>query len=241
MPNIDTIESHKITFGSHLIPFELRYSKRKTLEISVYPDMSVVVKAPSTRSFEEVKEKILKRGSWILEQRYFFSLYLPKQPPKNYVSGETHIYLGRQYRLKVIASIDEKVILKRGYIFVHTNNKTNSKQVQKLLDAWYRERAVLKFNERLNICFEKLQKYGIKSPQIQIRKMSSRWGSCSENGRIMLNTQLTKAPSQCIDYVITHEMCHLKYFNHSKAFYNLLVKVMPDWEKRKKKLESIVL
>lgn len=241
MPNIDTVESHKITFGSHVIPFELLYSKRKTLEISVYPDMSVIVKAPSTRSFEEIKEKMLKRGSWILEQRYFFSLYLPKQPPKKYVSGETHIYLGRQYRLKVIASYDEKVILKRGYIFVHTKEKTNKKQVQKLLDAWYRERALLKFDERLNICLDKLQKYGIEVPQIQIRKMSSRWGSCSENGRVTLNIQLVKAPSQCIDYVITHEMCHLKYFNHSKAFYNLLVKVMPDWEKRKKKLENILI
>lgn len=241
MPNINTTESHKIAFGSHVIPFELQYSKRKTLEISVYPDMSVVVKAPATRSFEEVKEKILKRGSWILEQRYFFSLYLPKQPEKKYVSGETHIYLGRQYRLKVVTSSEEKVVLKRGYIFVHTKDKTNSKPIQKLLDAWYRERASIKFRERLNICLKKLQKYGIKTPQIQIRKMSSRWGSCSENGRITLNTQLIKAPSQCIDYVITHEMCHLKYFNHGKAFYNLLVQVMPDWEKRKGRLESIVL
>ena len=240
MPNINTIESHKIKFGSHVIPFELRYSKRKTLEISVYPDLSVIVKAPHARSYEEVKEKMLKRGSWILEQRYFFSLYLPKQPPKKYVSGETHIYLGRQYRLKVISPSSEKVVLKRGYIFVHTKDRANRKQIQKQLEAWYRQRAVIKFEERLDICLEKLGKYNIKAPHIQIRKMSSRWGSCSENGRITLNTQLIKAPSQCIDYVITHEMCHLKHFNHSKAFYNLLVKVMPDWEKRKKRLESII-
>ena len=241
MPSIDKIESHKVKYGSHVIPFELHYRKRKTLEISVYPDLSVVVKAPNNRSYEEVKAKIMKRGSWILQQRYFFSLYLPKQPEKKYVSGETHIYLGRQYRLKVISSTSEKVILKRGYIFVHTNKRKNSKQVKKLLEIWYRQRALMKFEERLDLCLGKLKKHKIKSPQIQIRKMSSRWGSCSKNGRVTLNTQLIKAPSQCIDYVIMHEMCHLKYFNHGKAFYNLLVQIMPDWERRKKRLESIVL
>lgn len=241
MPNTNIIESHKLTYGSHVIPFKLQYSKRKTLEISVYPDMSVVVKAPDTRSYDEIKEKMLKRGSWILEQRYFFSLYLPKQPPKKFVSGETHIYLGRQYRLKVILSNEERVVLKRGYIYVHTAKKSNSKQVQKLLDAWYRERAILKFQERMNLCLDKLQKYGIQIPQMQIRKMKSCWGSCSKKHRITLNTQLIKAPSQCIDYVITHELCHLKYFNHSKSFYNLLIQVMPDWQRRKETLESVLL
>lgn len=241
MPSIDQAELHKIKYGSHIIPFELYYSKRKTLEISVYPDMSVVVKAPQERSYEEVKAKVIKRGSWILEQRYFFSWYLPKQPAKKYVSGETHVYLGRQYRLKVVKSTSEKVVLKRGYIFVHVKDKKDNQQVKKFLDAWYRMRASIKFEERLSLCLDKLQKYGICSPQMQIRKMSHRWGSCSKNGRIILNTELIKAPSQCIDYVITHEMCHLKYFNHGKAFYNLLVQVMPDWKNRKKRLEGVLI
>ena len=71
--------------------------------------------------------------------------------------------------------------------------------------------------------------------------MKKRWGSCSKQGAIILNTELIKAPSHCIDYVILHEMCHLKYFNHGKAFYNLLVKIMPDWEKRKKRLEEVLV
>ena len=241
MPDINKTECHKFKYGSHTIPFELQYSSRKTLEISVYPDMSVVVKAPDVRSYDEIREKMVKRGAWIVQQRYFFSLYLPKQPEKRYVSGETHMYLGRQYRLKVVSADAEKVLLRRGYIYVYTKNKADVERVKMQLDLWYRDRAAAKYGERLELCLAKFKKYGVSNAAIQIRKMANRWGSCSENGRITLNVQLVKAPSQCIDYVITHELCHLKHFHHGKAFYGLLVRVMPDWERRKKRLEGVLL
>jgi len=233
------LEYHKIKYGSQIIPFQLEFRNRKTLEISVYPDMSVKVVAPLKRAYEEIEAKVRKRASWIIEQRYFFSLYLPKQPPKKFVSGESHYYLGKQYRLKVVTSQEEKVVLRRGIINVYTKNRTDSAQIRKLLNSWYRQRADIKFAERLMLCYAKIKKYGVVKPDIQIRKMKKRWGSCSKNGAIILNTELIKAPSNCIDYVIMHEMCHIKYFNHGKAFYNLLVKVMPDWEKRKKRLEIV--
>ena len=109
--NNNTIEHHKIKYGSQIIPFQLEYRKRKTLEISVYPDMSVRVKAPLKRTYCEIEEKVRKRAAWIIEQRYFFSLFLPIQPAKKYISGESHFYLGRQYRLKVVSSTEEKVVL----------------------------------------------------------------------------------------------------------------------------------
>lgn len=241
MQNIDgnKTEYHKLKYGDQFISFQLQYSKRKTLEISVYPDLSVRIKAPISRSYDEIKAKVLKRGLWILEQKYFFSMYLPKQPEKRYVSGESFMYLGKQYRLKIVQDKSEQVVLKRGYIFVHLKNRKNSKQIKQLLEQWYRQRASIKFEERLDLCINKLKKHGVNKPKMQIRKMSRRWGSCSEKGKITLNVQLLKASSYCIDYVITHELCHLKYFNHGKAFYKLLTGVMPDWEKRKKRLESI--
>ena len=121
----NTIEHHKIKYGSKVLPFQLEYRKRKTLEISVYPDMSVRVKAPLKRTYCEIEEKVRKRAAWIIEQRYFFSLFLPIQPAKKYVSGESHFYLGKQYRLKVVRSIEEKVVLKRGIINVYTKNRND--------------------------------------------------------------------------------------------------------------------
>ena len=203
--------------------------------------MSVRVVAPNERAYEEIEAKVRKRASWIIEQRYFFSMYLPKQPHKKYISGESHYYLGRQYRLKTINSAESKVVLSRGIIHVYSPDRSDSAQVKKLLEAWYRQRAGIKFAERLELCYSKIKKYNVVEPLIQIRKMKKRWGSCSKQRTIILNSELIKAPSNCIDYVITHEICHLKHFNHGKAFYNLLIQVMPDWEKRKKRLEKMFI
>ena len=238
--NNNTTEHHKIKYGSQIIPFQLEYRKRKTLAISVYPDMSVRVKAPLKRTYCEIEKKVRKRAAWIIEQRYFFSLFLPIQPAKKYISGESHFYLGRQYRLKVVSSTEEQVVLKRGIINVYTKDRNNSSQIKTLLGRWYKQRGTIKYAERLKLYYAKTKRHGIVLPNIQIRMMKKRWGSCSKQGSIILNTQLIKAPSHCIDYVIMHELCHLKYFNHGKLFYNLLVKVMPDWEKRKKRLEQVI-
>lgn len=234
-------ETHKIQYGKQFISFELEYRNRKTLEISVYPDLSVKVKAPQDKSLLEIREKVQKRVSWIMEQKYFFSLFLPKQPERQYISGETHSYFGRKYRLKVVSSDNEQVKLVRGVLYLHTKDRNNSQRNKKILDQWYRERAVEVFEKRLSKCLEKAGKHGIVKPPVQIRSMSKRWGSCSKTGTLILNSHLVKAPSQCIDYVIMHELCHLKYFNHSSAFYKLFTQMMPDWEKRKKQLEGISL
>lgn len=231
---------HKIAYGRHSIAYEVVYSARKTLEISVLPDLSVVVKAPQERSVEEVEAKVKKRAGWIVRQKQFFSMFLPAQPERRYVSGESHTYLGRRYRLKVVECGERRVVLKGGYIWLYAPDKNDTESLRAQLDKWYRERAVVKFEERLQLAMEKLGKYGVKEPVVQVRKMTSRWGSCSEKGRITLNTLLVKAPTQCIDYVITHELCHLLHFGHSRKFYELMSVVMPDWEERKSRLERVV-
>lgn len=234
-------QSHSIRYGSRTIAFELEHRRRRTLEISVYPDTAVRVIAPLNRTLEEVQEKVRKRASWILEQQRSFSLFLPKQPPRRYVSGETHAYLGRHYRLKTINSDRERVVLSRGVLCVYVKDRTDSARVRRLMRAWYRERAAQKFRERLDLCWQKARKHGIPQPAFQIRDMARRWGSCSGNGTLLLNSQLVKAPTQCIDYVIVHELCHTQHFNHSKSFYELLTKIMPDWQARKRRLESVAL
>ena len=239
--NVNKSEIQSIRFGSKSIVFELTYTKRKSLEISVYPDLSVKVIAPQDRSLEEVLYKIHKRAAWILEQKDFFSIFFPKPTKKKYISGETHYYLGKQYRLKVEMADVQKVLLQRGYLHVFTEDRHNSSQIGHLLNRWYRERARQIFEKHLEQCYKKIQKYDVKPSAFVIRQMSHRWGSCSKTGKIILNDQLVKAPSHCIDYVIMHELCHQKYFNHGRKFYALLSQVLPDWEKRKKRLEKVLI
>src|SRR5690348_1621042 len=105
--------TREIQFGSQTIPYELQFMQRKTLSISVHPDLSVVVKAPQETKLEDVEKKVHKRSRWILNQQRRFEIYLPDVPPRKYISGESHRFLGRQYRLKVIKDETEQIKLSR--------------------------------------------------------------------------------------------------------------------------------
>ena len=106
-----------------------------------------------------------------------------------------------------------------------------------MLEEWYKEKARRKFNECLDRCWPYVEKFSSVKPRLQIKHMQKRWGSFSANGRLTLNTDLIRAPRECIDYVVVHELSHLRYDNHGTEFYKFLDKVMPDWEKRKHRLE----
>jgi len=230
-----------IQFGSRIIAFRLEYSDRKSLGITVTPEMEVLVKAPIGTSIEKVNEKIRKKAPWIIKQQSFFLSFQPKTPQRKYISGETHLYLGRQYRLQVIQGAEDKVKLAQGRLVVEIAHPESTEKVKKLLQDWYRLRAKAIFAERYNCCVGLVAKLDINHHQgFQLRFMSKRWGSCTSQGPIILNPKLIAAPKDCIDYVITHELCHLKERNHSQAFYRLLGSAMKDWQLRKKKLNEMV-
>ena len=226
-----------IAFGTKQIDFVLQYKNRKTLGITVTPAMQVIVDAPEGTSLDKVKEKVRKRAPWILKQQDYFSGFQPLATPKRYVSGETHLYLGRQYRLKIIESTEEQVKLKGRYIEIQTPTQDKA---QALLEKWYLEHAKLKFQAYLAPLEERFNSYGVKPSGFEIRRMPKRWGSCTPKGKIILNTELIKAPKGCIEYVIIHELCHLVHPDHSKAYWNLLDKEMPAWQKWKERLEKIL-
>jgi predicted metal-dependent hydrolase len=229
---------HSVTFGSNDIRFKLQYSARKTLGISVLPDLSVIVTAPDDSDFEKVKDLVKKRAPWIIKQQSKFNEYLPAQPERKYVGGETHLYLGRQYRLKVREGGSEEVKLKGRYIYVMIKNKNDRERIKELLDEWYKQRASKYFRQKLIKCFEKFRRFEIEMPAIALRRMTKRWGTCSTKGTINLNPDLIKFPASCVEYVIVHELCHLIEPNHSREFYQLLQRIMPDWTKRKLRLEG---
>jgi len=226
-----------IQFGSREITFTLEFSERKSLGIYVSPDMQVVVKAPVDASLEKIKEKIRRRAPWIIRQQSFFLGFYPKMPERKYVSGETHLYLGRQYQLKVTIGTNPEVKYKGRYIEIITKDKTKAGE---LLNQWYRERAKSKFAEIAEPIIEKFKKYNVAPKQLYIQEMPTRWGSCTEKGKVILNPELIKAPKACIEYVITHELCHLVHHNHTQKFIDLQTKEMPDWEKWKMKLENLL-
>ena len=234
---MDKITKDTITYGSTTIDFCIEYAQRKTLGIKVNPDCSVCLKAPYNATLEDIKEKVQKRSAWILkQQRHFESFGIPTAE-RRYVSGESHLYLGRQYMLRIICSNKNAVHYQNNIIEIECKNKDDAGNI---MQKWYRCRAEVKFAEYAKPIIDKFSAYAAVPNSIKIRKMEKRWGYCTANGTIYLNPRLICAPRGCIEYVITHEMCHLIHRNHTKEFYALLSKEMPHWERWKAKLERIM-
>lgn len=223
-----------IAFGSTVIKYSLAYQERKTLGIKVYPDSSVKVAAPFDTIEIEIKNYLKKKAPWIIKQRREFLSYHPLTPARLYINGETHLYLGRQYKLRIETESINDVKLYRGHLIIYCGKKEDAKEI---LDKWYRERAVIHFKEMLDKTFPLLSKFKISKPDLQIRQMEKRWGSCTPNGKVILNPELIKAPKGSIEYVVIHELCHLVHHNHTKHFYDLQESLMPDWKIWKERLE----
>ena len=225
-----------VHYGSKSIEYNLSFATRKSLGIKVLPNGLVTVIAPNDTSLIDINKKVKSKANWILKQQAFFCSYKPHTPERKYVNGETHLYLGRQYKLQIIEDTINEIKIYRGSMIMKTK-KTNPEYLEKKLNEWYKEKAIYHFEELLNSSLEKFIKYKIEKPVLDIRLMQKRWGSCTTSGKIILNTELIKAPKGSIEYVVIHELCHLIHYNHNKDFYDLQNRLSPNWEKWKEKLE----
>jgi predicted metal-dependent hydrolase len=231
--------SSSLQFGSTTIEYDVSFTRRrKTIAIEVHPDQQVTIIAPDGSDPAAIEALLYKRAGWILRQQQYFSAYAPQEIPRTYVSGESYRYLGRQYRLKVIEGQLEDVKRERGFIYVTVATKNDTKHIQSVLEQWYRDEARRIFYERLEVCYPRIERLEIPYPPLAIRSMRTRWGSCSHSGLLTLNPKLVQTPRDCIDYVLIHELCHLKEHNHSKQYYQLLDQTLPDWRERREKLNK---
>ena len=225
--------SDQVTWGSTVITYRYRFSPAKTLAITVQPDLAVEVTAPRGTPLERIRAKVCKRGAWIQKAWREFERFHPLQPPREYVPGEAHRYLGRQYRLRAVSGPVAAVSLRRGYLEATTPDRPSKGVLGTLVRGWYVAQAGEVLRGRLAACHRLAAVEGIPLPPLAIRRMAARWGSCTPGGQVILNPELVKAPKECIDYVIMHELCHLVEHNHSPRFWRLLGRLMPDWEARR--------
>jgi predicted metal-dependent hydrolase len=225
---------HRVQYGSQSILFALKYSERKTLAIEVHPDQTVLVIAPQNATLPSIEERVGQRAAWITKQQRQFSHYAPPLPASECISGKGYRYLGRQYRLKLSAGEVEQVRLWQGRLEVVTAAPQDQQWVAGLIEQWYLDRATKIFQSRYQYCTQIVSPYGIEHHRgFELRAMPKRWGSCTPRGKIFLNPLLVSAPKGCIDYVIIHELCHVRVHNHSPRFYRLLENILPDWQVRR--------
>lgn len=204
--------------------------KIKNSNLKVRPNFTVELSVPESASQEYIDSFLEKKKDWIEKQIQFFKDNLINETEKKYISGENVKYLGKNYRLKVHKGKEKYVKFMRGYIHLYCLENSGLEDKKELLQNWLKERAKDKIMVIAKKYLDKLEEV----PDIKFRDMKTRWGSCnSEKKRIIFNWRLIEKSPYGIEYVVVHELVHLKYNNHSKAFFKYLSVKLPDWEKRR--------
>ncbi|MCM3763227.1 M48 family metallopeptidase [Alkalihalobacillus oceani] len=238
------MEKHQIYYSNKRIDFFIERKNVKNINLNIKPDMTIQVSANEKVPLDFIYDFVKSKGAWIVKNVKTFEEVMPhKRNEREYVSGESFRYLGKQYRLRVEKTTDEEMVKYfRGFIYLYVKDLQNFQRKEKLMDSWYREKALKIFQESLDKMSESMKKYGVGKPSLDFRTMKARWGSALiEKNTILLNTELIKAPKHCIDYVVLHELIHFKYNDHSDNFYNMLFTLMPDWQKRKAILDEEIV
>lgn len=221
--------------GTTPIRYTVTYSaRRKTVGILVHPSGEVEVKAPEGLDREAIEAIVRQRTVWIFaKQQAMQSRHVPTVE-RRFVSGETFLYLGRQYRLKVEeVPGPSKVVLKGGFFVVHVpplDEDDRRRCVREALRRWYRRRAKETIG-RVVARYAGLM--GVEIGEVRYKYLVQRWGSCSRAGNLNFNIRIVMAPMSHVEYVVAHELCHLRHRDHSARFWETLRGVMPDYESKR--------
>jgi predicted metal-dependent hydrolase len=245
------MENTELRFGTTVIPYAVERTRRcKTVSIAVEPGGHVHVKAPAGASMERIQRIVHGKASWIIERRRRQEDMVPEPEPREFVSGETFRYLGRQHRLQVIEGDGAEdgagaghgagagaVRLERGWLVaVVEPGPGRAARVRESLVDWYRGHAGRRLPGRVAAWAPRL---GVEPAHVLVREQKRRWGSCDARGIVRLNWRIVQAPARLQDYVVVHELAHLIERDHTRDFWAMVGNVLPDYEARREALRKL--
>lgn len=225
-----------------VISYQLTRKKVKNVNLRIKQDGQVLVSAPPRVPAAFIDDFIRQKQDFILSALAKFEekRELRQDTPKKYITGESYTLLGKSLRLKVEESKNEEIYTDGIYIFLKVKDKDNFRRKEILMTKWLREYQTAVFQDFILQAYEVFRKYNVPFPTLKVRTMKSRWGSCQpQKGIITLNSRLIEAPAYAVEYVVLHEFAHFIHPNHSKAFWDFVTMMMPDWKKRKAALENL--
>ncbi len=234
----DEIKYDSIKWSGVVIAYSWCHSRRKTLGITVRPDKSLSVRAPLRTPVKDIRIFVTNKAEWVV--RVWKKLDTRQTGPvQDYGRGALFMYRGEALRLEFTAAPHSSLLVQEGFLIMTVPELPSEAKVRKMIDSWYRNQAAEIVKARSAECHRMMHDQGIPLPPITIRSMKTRWGSYSyRTGRITLNLNLVKAPQACLDYVIIHELCHIKVRHHGPDFWKLVSRYFPDYLKARRELNK---
>jgi len=229
-----------LLYRNQPLHYTLVFRSRRTIGFAVRPDGSVHISAPAGTSPEWVAQQVLRKADWILKHQETFATRPAPVPSRRYEAGSPHFYQGRSYPLRFAEAARPGVTVEAESLVVSSPTPLTEAQAEALLHAWYARQAGPLFAESLARVWPRFAAFSLARPTLAVRQMRTRWGSCTpRTARIRLSPELVRARPECLDYVLLHECCHLLVGDHSRAFYDLQTRLLPDWEHWKQELNAL--
>ena len=224
----------RIQHNNEIIEYTIKRSKRKTACLRILPDGTIEVRGPRVMTDVFVLNFVESKADWIIEKRREVVEHQSKKRPHTYQSGDVFLYLGKEYVLTLVAAGRKRVELTEGKLAVYTTS-FEPKAIEKLIKEWYKKQATEYIVNRVAYYVPMIS----GEPEgVTMENRKGRWGSCSSTRELTFNRRLILAPSEIIDYVVVHELCHLKHMDHSPAFWKAVEAVLPDYKKRREWLKN---
>ena len=230
----------QVTGNINDIEFKVIFSGRRTLGISVLPDSSVIVRVPHRTSEKTINRIVREKASWIIKHRDNYRIQDNKKLNRIYTNGERYFFRGIESVLKIERSKKPFVRFHDSTIELGLDKSDDAAAIKKLLYRGYKDEALVILPMIFNRIIERYENQMFKPTGLVIRTMKRRWGSCSNKGKITLSTELIKLPDLYIEYVIIHELCHLRHHNHGAGYYKLLSELFPEWRSVRKELKRYI-
>lgn len=224
-------------YGTQTIEFHVVYRNRKTMAIQIQAPDKITVISPKGVKEDEILRAVKGKSKWITQKLFQIREMEYLKTNREYVNGESFIYMGRNYSLQIVIdgsyAVPEAKLF-RGKFYVYTHS-TDEDIIRLALEKWYKEKARQKVQERISY----YQKYFDVAPnKVMIKEQKKRWGSCSSQRNLYFNWKCIMTPSPVLDYLVVHEMSHMVHMNHSTDFWNLVETILPDYKKRRDLLKN---
>ena len=221
--------------------FALTRKRMRNIIMRIKADGSIAVSAPHRTPLEEITRFILSKQDWInsTKEKLANGVNELRYLPEKIADNQPLVLLGQVYYLQIVLSEIQGVFFQNDKICIHTRTPDDINELSNIFSKWFTKYTRSTFEQLLHMLYPKLAAWNIPFPKLNIRRLKSSWGLCRlREQSITLNSALIHTPLSCVEYVLLHELTHLKHFNHSKDFYTLLSQVCPDWKSQKQLLRK---